>query len=66
MDETAEIYLLNGQNLGKFGQIHPAYANTNGLDSETYLFEFSLKDIQNQLQENKLPVFQEYSSYPKL
>lgn len=63
---TAEIYLLNGQNLGKFGQIHPAYANTNGLDSETYLFEFSLKDIQNQLQENKLPVFQEYSSYPKV
>ena len=63
---TAEIYLLNDQNLGQFGQIHPAYANTNGLDSETYLFEFSLKDIQNQLQANKLPVFQEYSSYPKV
>jgi phenylalanyl-tRNA synthetase beta subunit len=28
---TAELYLLNGKNLGKFGQIHPAYANVNGL-----------------------------------
>lgn len=63
---TAGIYLLNGQNLGEFGQIHPSYANSNGLASETYLFEFSLKDIQNQLQENKLPVFKEYSSYPKV
>jgi len=63
---TAELYLLNGKNLGKFGQIHPAYANTNGLVSETYLFEFSLIDIQDQIQKNKLPVFQEYSSYPKV
>jgi phenylalanyl-tRNA synthetase beta chain len=38
----------------------------NGLPSETYLFEFSLKPIQNQIQENKLPVFQEYSSYPRV
>lgn len=63
---TAEIYLLNGQNLGKFGQIHPAYANVNGLISETYLFEFILKPIQNQLQENKLSFFQQYSSYPRV
>ena len=62
---TAELYLLNGNNLGKFGQIHPAYASINGLTSETYLFEFSLKDIQDQIQKNKLPVFQEYSVYPR-
>ena len=63
---TAELYLLNGKNLGKFGQIHPAYANGNGLASETYLFEFSLKHIQDQIQQNKLPVFQEYSLYPRV
>ena len=63
---TAELYLLNGKNLGKFGQIHPAYANDNGLAAETYLFEFSLKHIQNQIQQNKLPVFQEYSLYPRV
>ena len=63
---TAKIYLLNGKNLGKFGQIHPAYANENGLAPKTYLFEFILKPIQDQLQENKLPVFQRYSSYPRV
>ena len=63
---TAELYLFNGKNLGKFGQIHPVYADTNGLSSETYLFEFSLKTLQDQIQENKLPVFQEYPSYPRV
>ena len=63
---TAEIYLLNGENVGKLGQIHPAYANENGLASKTYLFEFILKPIQNQLQKNKLTIFQEYSAYPRI
>ena len=63
---TAAVYLLNGQNLGKFGQIHPAYASTNGLALETYLFEFNLKEIQKQIQKNKLPVFDEYSLYPRV
>lgn len=63
---TAELYLLTGENIGKFGQIHPAYANKTGLSSEIYLFEFSLNIIQNQIQKNKLPVFQEYSSYPRV
>lgn len=63
---TAELSLLNGKSLGKFGQIHPAYANLHGLAAETYLFEFSLKNIQNQMQENKLPLFEEYSTYPRI
>lgn len=63
---TAELYLLNGKNLGKFGQIHPAYASINGLAIKTYLFEFSLKNIMDQIQQNKLPVFQDYSSYPRI
>jgi phenylalanyl-tRNA synthetase beta chain len=63
---TAELYLFNGRNLGKFGQIHPVSADTNGLSPETYLFEFSLKTLQDQIQKNKLPVFQEYSAYPRI
>lgn len=63
---TAELYFLKGKSLGKFGQIHPAYANNQGLPSETYLFEFSLKSIQDQIQQNKLPVFQEYPTYPRV
>ena len=63
---TAELSLFNGKSLGKFGQIHPAYANIHGLTLETYLFEFSLKNIQDQIEQNKLPVFQEYSTYPRI
>ena len=63
---TADLYLLTGEILGKFGQIHPAYANITGLYSEIYLFEFNLKIIQDQIQQTKLPVFQEYSSYPRV
>lgn len=63
---TASVYLLSGKNLGKFGQIHPVYANMYGLSTEIYLFEFSLKTIQNQIQQNKLPIFKEYSSYPRV
>ena len=63
---TAKLYLLNGNKIGKFGQIHPAYANKNGLIKETYLFEFSLKSIQDQIQKNKLFGFEDYSLYPKI
>jgi phenylalanyl-tRNA synthetase beta chain len=63
---TAQLSLFNGQTLGQFGQIHPSYANMYGLSKEIYLFEFELKVIQDQLQKNKLPIFQEYSSYPKI
>ena len=63
---TAELCLSTGKSIGKFGQIHPAYANMNGVSSQSYLFEFSLRIIQDQIQQNKLPVFQEYSSYPRI
>ena len=63
---TAELSLSNGKDLGKFGQIHPVYADTNGLSFETYLFELNFKALQDQIQENKLPIFQEYPVYPKI
>lgn len=63
---TAELHFLNGEKIGKFGQIHPAYANKFGLPSNIYLFEFSLKSVQDQIQKNQLPLFQEYSSYPRI
>lgn len=63
---SSELYLFNGKNFGKFGQIHPVYADTNGLSSETYLFEFCLKTLEDQIQDNKLPIFQEYSIYPRV
>ena len=63
---TAQLYLLNNEKLGNFGQIHPASASIHGLSFETYLFEFTLKSIQDQIQQNKLSIFQDYSLYPRV
>lgn len=63
---TAELCLDNGKKLGTFGQIHPASANNYGLSTETYLFEFNLHVIQDQIQKNKLTGFQTYSTYPRI
>jgi phenylalanyl-tRNA synthetase beta chain len=60
------VYLINGEKIGKFGQLHPILANRLLLPSEIYLFEFNLKVIQNQIQKNKLIIYKEYTLYPKI
>lgn len=62
----AELFLQNGIRLGVFGQIHPILSNQFNLAFETYLFEFDIEVIQNQLQKNLLSVYKEYSLYPKI
>jgi phenylalanyl-tRNA synthetase beta chain len=52
--------------LGIFGQIHPILAKQLNISSKIYLFEFDFESIQNQIQTNKLKIYQEYSSYPKI
>ena len=63
---TSEIYLINGEKIGTFGQIHPILANRLIIPSEIYLFEFDLKVLQNQIQKNKLIIYKEYTLYPKI
>jgi len=63
---SAEIYLVNGVKLGVFGQIHPILLNQLIISPETYLFELDVELIQNQIQKNKLAIYKEYSSYPKI
>ena len=63
---AAELYLPNQTNLGVFGQIHPIVAKKLNLSPELYLFEFDFEQIKNQIQTNKLSIYQEYSFYPKI
>lgn len=63
---SAELYINEKVNLGVFGQIHPILANQFNLSTEIYLFEFDLEVINTQLQEKKLIVYKEYSTYPKI
>ncbi len=63
---TAELYFSNKEKLGIFGQIHPILAKKLNISADLYLFEFDFESIQNQMQTNKLSIYQEYSSYPKI
>jgi phenylalanyl-tRNA synthetase beta chain len=63
---TAKLYLDNKIELGIFGQIHPILAKRLNIPSNLYLFEFDFESIQNQIQINKLKMYQKYSSYPKI
>lgn len=63
---SAELYLDKNSKLGIFGQIHPILANQLNLSAEIYLFEFDLEIINTQLQNKKLVVYKEYSTYPKI
>ena len=63
---SAEIYFPNKVSLGIFGQIHPILANQLNISTETYLFEFDVELIQDQIQKNKLKLYKEYSFYPKI
>jgi len=63
---TAEIFLSNGTKLGIFGQVSPILAKKLNISTNIYLFELEFEPIKEQLQQNKLAVYQDYSSYPKI
>lgn len=62
----AEIYLPNEILLGVFGQIHPILANKLNISTSIYLFELDVELIKNQIDRNKLPLYKNYSLYPKI
>lgn len=63
---AAEISFLNGVSIGVFGQIHPILAKQLNLPFDIYLFEFNFEALKNQLKQNKLPIYQHYSLYPRI
>ena len=63
---SAELYLTKGKKIGVFGQIHPILCKQLDISSEIYLFEFDIEKIQNEIKQNKVTVYREYSAYPKV
>ena len=63
---TSKLYLSQHSNLGVFGQIHPLIAKKLNISTKLYLFELNFELMKEQIQRNKLTVYQEYSSYPKI
>ena len=63
---TAEFCLLDGTFLGIFGQVNPIMAKQMNINSDIYLFEFDFTVLKNELKNNLLPLYEVYSSYPKI
>lgn len=63
---TAKLKFNDKTNLGVFGQIHPILAKKLNIPYNLYLFELDFESIRNQIQINKLKLYKEYSSYPKI
>ena len=63
---TAEFCLLNGTSIGIFGQVNPIMAKQMNINSDIYLFEFDFTILKNELKNNLLPLYEVYSSYPKI
>lgn len=63
---SAQISLIDGNHLGVFGQIHPLLAKKLALSADLYLFEFDMEQIQKQIYQIPLTIYNEYSVYPKI
>lgn len=63
---TSELYISTGISLGIFGQVHPITAKRFNICTKSYLFEFDLETLTNELKYQKLPAYSIYSTYPKI
>ena len=63
---TSNLYLTPGIYLGTFGQIHPVFANKFNISSKLYLFEFNFETLKNEFKYQKLTIYNDYSTYPKI
>jgi phenylalanyl-tRNA synthetase beta chain len=63
---TAQLSLVNGKTLGIFGQIHPILSKKLNISSDLYLFELNFDFIKEEVKNNKLALYNDYSLYPKI
>lgn len=63
---SSDLYLSSGINLGSFGQINPTIAKKLNISSSLYLFEFNFEILKNEIKYQKLPIYETYSTYPKI
>ena len=63
---SSSLYLAPGIYLGTFGQVNPILANKFNISSKLYLFEFNFEALKNEVKYQKLPIYNDYSTYPKI
>lgn len=62
---TASLW-IQGNRLGRFGQLHPKVARERGLPPEVYIFHLNLETLLGAMlgEEDTVPLFQPFSTYP--
>lgn len=62
---TASLW-IQGQRLGRFGQLHPKLVRERGLPAEVYVFHLNLETLLGGIlgDEETVPIFQVFSTYP--
>lgn len=55
---------IDGQTIGKFGQIHPILTRHQNISKDFYIFEFDLKVLNEALEKNVFSPYLSYSIYP--
>lgn len=63
---TSKLFLNNNKMVGIFGQINPILSKNLNISSNLYLFEFNFSLLKTILKNNKLPVYNYYSLYPRI
>lgn len=63
---SAQIRLADSTQIGVFGQVSPILANKLNIPTDIYIFELDFNLIKNQIQQNQIKVYKEYSFYPKI
>jgi len=63
---TGKFFLDNNKMVGVFGQINPILAKNLNISSNLYLFEFNFSLLKTVLKNNKLPLYNYYSLYPRI
>jgi len=63
---TGKFFLNNNKMVGVFGQINPMLAKNLNISSNLYLFEFNFSLLKTVLKNNKLPLYNYYSLYPRI
>ena len=63
---TAELWLSEDEYLGVFGQIHPVLAKNYSIPADIFLFELNLDQIKVEFKNQKLALYQPYSTYPSI
>lgn len=63
---TAELWLTENEYLGIFGQIHPILAKNYGIPADIFLFELNLDQLKVEFKNQKLALYQPYSTYPTI